>query len=111
MQDKIYCPKCKKYVPYHIKKIIREGSIEGYGYKYLGETSICDKCGAKTYTSNNVRKNIDKSYEAYYRRIKEEETQKKNKKERNKLIAKVVSGVVLLTTVVVIIRRKKNEIK
>lgn len=108
MQDKIYCPKCKKYVPYHIREVIREGNIEGYRYKYLGETSICNKCGSKTYTSNNVRRNIEKSYEAYYKRLREEERQKKIKKERNKLIVKVISGVVLLTTVVAIVRRKNK---
>ena len=61
MQDKIYCPKCRKYVSYHIKEVIKEGNIEGYNYNYLGEASVCDECETKTYTSNNVRKNILKN--------------------------------------------------
>ena len=108
MQDKIYCPKCKKYVPYYTNKVIRKGSIEGYNYNYLGEASVCDKCGNKTYTSDNIRKNIDKSYEMYYRRLRKEERQKKNKKERSELIAKVVSGVILLTAIIAVIRRKNK---
>lgn len=108
MQDKIYCPKCKKYVSYHIGEVIREGSIEGYKYNYLGETSVCDKCGSETYTSDNIRRNIDKLYEAYYRRLKEEERQKRVKKGKNKLIIKVVSGVILLTAIIAVIRRKNK---
>lgn len=111
MQGKIYCPKCRKYVSYHIKEVIKEGNIEGYNYNYLGEASVCDECKTITYTTDNIRRNIDKSYEAYYRRLKEEERQKRVKKGKNKLIIKVVSGVILLTAIIAVIKRNIQKKK
>ena len=115
MQDKIYCPDCKKYVPYYTKKIIKKGNIEGYNYNYLGEVSVCNECGAEILTNNNLRNNMEKSYEEYYRELKRElkrkEERKKKKKEEKKLIIKIISIVTLLITIITIIRRKKNEVK
>ena len=112
MQDKIYCPKCQKYVPYHIRGIIKKGNIEGYSYNYLGKVSVCDECKNTPYTNNNIRENINESYKAYYRKLREEEKKKekkkKNRKKRIELIVKVISSVALLSTIITVVRRKNK---